>query len=76
MPSFSVGLRALLRLEVAAERLDQRLADQQLAEVLQVGQRIQREEPLHQRIGMLHLADRLSYSFLAMRSKPQCLNIR
>ena len=59
MPSFSVVCARLLGLEVATERLDQRLADQQFAEILQVGQRIEREQALHQRVGMLHLADRL-----------------
>ena len=71
------GLRAGFRLQVALQQFGHVLADQQLAQVLEIGQAVQHEDPLHQLVGMLHLADRLLVLLLAPGGpKPQCLSIR
>lgn len=48
-----------LKLQVAFDDLFRVLADEDLAQVLQVGQAVEHQDALDQAIGMLHLADRL-----------------
>ncbi len=54
-----VGMRHALELEIATQGLLGRLADPQLAEVLQIGQTFEEQNALHQPIGVFHLVDRL-----------------
>ncbi len=58
-PILDRGLRALLGRQITGQKLGHILADLQLAQVLQVGKRIQREETVHQFVGVFHLADGL-----------------
>ncbi|MNT36678.1 hypothetical protein D3C72_1727790 [compost metagenome] len=51
------GLGALFRAEVARQNLRHVFAHSQLGQVLQIGQAVQREDAVHQPVGMLHLAD-------------------
>src|SRR5581483_990625 len=51
--------REALLLEVALQCFERVLADQQLAEILEVRQSLEKQDPLDQAIGMLHLVDRL-----------------
>ena len=51
--------RGALLLEIALQRLERVLADQQLAEVLEIGQALEKQDPLDEAIGVLHLVDRL-----------------
>src|SRR6201986_213553 len=53
-----VGIGIRLQREVAGNDLLNILADEQLAEVLQVGQAAQEQNALDQLVGMLHLVDR------------------
>src|SRR6185437_11555892 len=48
-----------LLVEIALQRLEGVLPDQELAEVLQVGEAFQEEDPLDEAVGMLHFVDRL-----------------
>src|SRR6185437_11783662 len=57
-------MRRHLELQVALETLPHVLTDEQLAEVLQVGQAVEKQDALNETIGMLHLIDRL---FLLVR---------
>jgi hypothetical protein len=60
-----------LELQVALQRLFDVLADQQLAQVLQVRQAFQEQDALHQSVGVLHLVDRLVVGVLAQaRQSP------
>ena len=48
-----------LELEIALETFLHTLADEQLAQVLQIGQTVEKQNALDEAIGMLHLVDRL-----------------
>ena len=52
-------MRRHLELEVAFERFLRVLADQELVQVLQVGQAVEEQDALDQLVGVLHLVDRL-----------------
>ena len=52
-------MRRHLELEVAFERFLRALADEELVQVLQVGQALEEEDALDELVGMLHLVDRL-----------------
>src|SRR5882672_1482580 len=52
-------MRVHLELEVALQRLLDALPDQQLVEVLQIGKPFEKQYPLDQPVGVLHLVDRL-----------------
>ncbi len=54
---FQVGNGIHLQREVAAQHLFHRFTDAQLAEILQVGQPFEKQHPLDQLIGVLHLVD-------------------
>src|SRR5579863_9050098 len=62
-----VELRDRLRLEggVVSEDLDHGLPDRKLAQLLQIGQAIEKEDALHELVGVLHLVDRLLVNLLA-----------
>jgi hypothetical protein len=47
----------LLKLQVAVENFGDILADQKLLQILQIGQTVEKEDPLDQPIGVLHLID-------------------
>jgi hypothetical protein len=66
----------LLQAQVAGQGFRHVLADLQLAQVLQIGQAVEHEDAVHQRVGMLHLADGFLIFLLASLSKPQCLYMR
>src|SRR5690606_30000167 len=62
---FHRGLRALLEPQVTGQDFRHVLADEQLVQVLQVGQAIQHQNTLDQAVGVLHFADRLFIFMLA-----------
>ena len=66
-------LRARLGLQVARQQLGDVLADQELAEVLQVRQAIEHEDAFHEAVGVLHLADRLFVFLLGEPLEPPVL---
>ena len=47
----------MLELEVAVEHLAGVFTDQQLSQILQIGQAFEKEDALDQLVGMLHLVD-------------------
>src|SRR5438067_6258739 len=53
------GARGAFLLEVALERFEGVFAEEELAEVLEVRQPFEEENPLDEAIGVLHLVDRL-----------------
>src|SRR5438045_7559557 len=53
------GARGALLLEVALERFESVFAEEELAEVLEVRQPFEEENPLDEAIGVLHLVERL-----------------
>src|SRR3569833_469695 len=55
-----LGVCRHLELEVALETFLHPLSDEQLSQVLQVGQPVEKENPLDETVGMLHLIDRLT----------------
>ncbi|SOZ24721.1 hypothetical protein CBM2608_A50065 [Cupriavidus taiwanensis] len=59
------GVRGLFQLQVALEHLGGILAEQQLVQVLQVGQAVQHQDALDQAVGVLHFADRFLVLHLA-----------
>ena len=58
-------MRRALELEVAVERLGDVLADEELAEVLQVREPFEEQDAFDQLVGVLHLVDRFSALVLA-----------
>lgn len=60
-----------LKLQVAFDDLFRVLADEDLAQVLQVGQAVEHQDALDQAIGMLHLADRLLVFVVPDALEPQ-----
>ena len=58
-------MRGALELQIAGERFRHALADQQLDQILQVGQAVEEEDAFHQLVGVLHLVDRLVVLVLA-----------
>jgi hypothetical protein len=64
-----VSQRCLFELEIAGQHLSDVLADQQLAEVLQIGQTVEQQDALDQAVGMFHLFDRLIVLDLAKAGK-------
>ena len=58
-----------LELQIAIERLLHRLADQQLVQILEIGQTLEKEDALHQAFRMAHLVDR--FLALVLREAPE-----
>ena len=58
-------MRGALELEIALQRFLGVLADQELVEILQVGQAFEEEDALDQPVGVLHLVDRFLLLVLA-----------
>ena len=52
------GVAGIFELQVAFHAFDDVLADQQLVEILQVGQALKKQDALDQLVGMFHLVDR------------------
>jgi hypothetical protein len=64
-------LGSLLELQVALERFDGVLADEELAQVLQIGKPLEEEDALGELVGMLHLAERFFvFLFLQLAEAP------
>jgi hypothetical protein len=68
-----VRMRLHFQLQVAVQRFLHALADQQLAQVLQVGQPIQEQDALDELVGVLHLIDRFLVRVLAEALEPPVL---
>ena len=65
------GMARIFELQVAFHAFDGRLADQQLVEILQVGQALEEEDALDQLVGMLHLVDRfVIFNLAELRQAP------
>ena len=71
-----IGDRLLFEFEIAGDDLFGVLADQQLVEILQIGQSAEEQDPLHQRIGVLHLVDGFFVFFFDSSEMPQLASIR
>ena len=54
---FHGDLRGRFKLQIAIECFQHVLANHQLAQVLQIGQGVEHEQPVHQPVGVLHLAN-------------------
>ncbi|CAM2143657.1 hypothetical protein PT2222_150094 [Paraburkholderia tropica] len=66
----TLRLRDPFELEIAFERLARALANQQLAEILQIGQTVEHEDALDQFVRVLHLLDRFVILMLAEGGEP------
>src|SRR3954452_22504551 len=64
------GKRRLLEPQIAVEQLAYVFADQELVQILQVRQPVEKENPLDQLVGVLHLVDRLLVLVDAKLSDP------
>jgi membrane protease YdiL (CAAX protease family) len=62
-----------LQLQVALEHFLDGLADVELTEILQVGQTLEKQDALHQFVGMLHLVDGLFALLLGQALEPPVL---
>ena len=60
----------LLEAHVAVEDLAHVLADHQLVEILEIGQPAEKEDPIDQPIGMLHLVDQFLVLVMAELGDP------
>ncbi len=52
-----IGQRFFFEFEIAGDHLFDIFADQELVEILQIGKPAQEQDPLYERIGVLHLVD-------------------
>jgi hypothetical protein len=66
----------VLGLEIALEDLLDVLADEELAQVLQVGEAFEEEDAFDQPVGVMHLLDRFIVLLLASSETPQSFRMR